>query len=288
MKIVRIIGGLGNQMFQYALYLSLKERFPDEDIKVDCSYFKTYHVHSGLELTRVFGIELPQATYSELLRVTWPVSNFKLSRVIRKLLPPRKTECLEFADRTFNAGVFEAGDKYYDGYWLDSRYFPSNKNIFRQVFHFNIPLSAKNQSLLEKIRYQDQSVSIHVRRGDYLKVKDFIGLCGIEYYQSAIKNIMTQISDVSFYIFSDDICWCKTHLAPLIHGEAHYIDWNTGSNSPIDMLLMSACRHNIIANSTFSWWAAYLKEKDGLVYAPEKWNNSILNRKIQLPEWILL
>lgn len=288
MKIVKIIGGLGNQMFQYALYLSLKEKFPEEEVLVDTSYFATYHVHTGLELERVFGIDLHQASFGQLLKVTIPVKNYKLSRIIRKCLPKRSTECREATDYTFNQSVFEAGNKYYDGYWQNYLYFKEVVNEVRDVFQFRLPLSNQNKLLVEKINADAAAVSIHIRRGDYLKVKNYAGLCNLDYYKAAVAHIKNNVSEPHFFLFSDDVEWCKENIVNLLGPNVTIVDWNKGKDSPIDMLLMSRCKHNIIANSSFSWWAAFLNSNEGkIVCAPQKWTNTKVNCRFQLPDWIL-
>ena len=290
MKIVKILGGLGNQMFQYALYLALKESFPDEKILVDCSYFRTYHVHTGLELQRVFNLDLPQAQFIDLLKVTRPVYSFKFSRVIRKLLPPRETECIEAKDYTYNQKVFTAGDRYYDGYWQNFLYFERYGELIRKSFCFQMPLNEKSIAMLDELeKVQQDSVSIHVRRGDYLKAKNYLGLCGLEYYKNAIRYINAHARNPIYYLFSDDMDWCEENIAPLLgKNRLTYVDWNRGKDSPLDMLLMSNCKHNIIANSSFSWWAAYLnRNSKAIVCAPHKWTNTKVNCQFQLPDWIL-
>ena len=288
MKIVKILGGLGNQMFQYALYTALKHKFPDEKILVDCSYFKTYHVHTGLELNRVFGVDLPQASFWQLLKVTWPVRSFKLSRAIRKLLPARKTECLEAKDYTFNAHVFDNGNMYYDGYWQNFKYFNDFRQDILKLFQFQLKINERNMAVLHDLTTLN-SISLHVRRGDYLKAKNYAGLCGLDYYKSAIQYMNDRIPDATYYIFSDDIEWCRKKIAPMLDNKKIvYIDWNKGTDSPIDMMLMSRCSHNIIANSSFSWWAAYLNSNpQKIVCAPAKWTNTAVNCHIQMPDWIL-
>ena len=288
MKIVKILGGLGNQMFQYALYVALQHRFSNEQLLVDYSYFKTYHVHTGLELNRVFGLELPQASFMQLLKVTWPVKSFVVSRVIRKLIPPRHTECIEYKDYTFNSHVFNEGNKYYDGYWQNYNYFDDYREELLALFQFKLVPNAQSAAILPELATSN-SISLHVRRGDYLKAKNYAGLCGVDYYRAAIGYMNSQVSDAHYYIFSDDIDWCKQEIAPMLSGYAiTYVDWNKGSDSPLDMMLMSRCSHNIIANSSFSWWAAYLnKNPHKIVCAPEKWTNTKVNCRFQLPDWIL-
>jgi len=289
MKIVRIIGGLGNQMFQYALFLALKHKFPDETILIDASLMRSYKVHNGLEIDRVFGVDLPQASFFQLLKLTIPTYNYKLSRLINNILPKRKTE---FGDP---AGYFDidevllTGDRYYDGYWLHFEYFEDCVEEIKNVYTFKSPLNDRNRRILDKIRLAVNSVSIHVRRGDFLKSPLYTGICDVNYYQSAINYLLKIKQQCEFFVFSDDIEWCKKYIAPLFGENCYYfIDWNNGNDSPIDMQLMAECQNNIIANSTFSWWAAFLNNTPNkIVCSPRKWLKSNVTRPVQMPSWIL-
>lgn len=289
MRIVRIIGGLGNQMFQYALYLKLKKIFPNEQIYVDYSLMKSYKVHNGLEIDRVFGVELPQASFRDLIKVTRPTNSYNLSRIIEKALPPKKSELVEAKDYTLRSDFLEEGDRYYRGYWQNYKYFIDIRDEICRAYQFRLQPNEDTIKLLTHLNNDQSSVSVHVRRGDYLKAPNYAGLCGVEYYKRALKYIKDNISNPTFYLFSDDMTWCKEHIVPLF-GEDKYVtvDFNRGDYSPLDMQLMSSCRHNVIANSSFSWWAAFLNtNKDASVCAPEKWTNTQVNCKFQLPEWNL-
>jgi len=290
MKIVNIIGGLGNQMFQYALVVALEQKF-EEPVYVDTSLFDTYHVHNGLEIERIFGIRLKRAPESELRRLTHYTDNFKLRRLYRKLLPPKKSECLEAKDYTFNNSVLTLDtDRYYDGYWQNHQYFSTVAEELKHTFKFILPVDARNATLLHSIRSSSCAISLHVRRGDYLKSSKYTGLCGLDYYARAIDEIKRKFNDATFFIFSDDIQWCRNNLQPQLgSSEQVYVDWNSGTESYMDMRLMSECHHNIIANSSFSWWAAWLNpHSDRIVIAPEKWTNTKIKFKIQMPDWILI
>lgn len=289
MKIVRIIGGLGNQMFQYALFLALKHRFPEEELLVDCSLMKSYNVHNGLELERVFGVSLPQASFRQLAKLTRPTYHYKLSKVVDNFIPNRKTECVEAKDQSFNPLVFAEGNRYYRGYWQDYRYILGSREFIRSRFQFVIPINEKSRILLEELKETDSSVSIHVRRGDYLKYPRYAGLCTLDYYRAAVGKIKKEVKVPTFYLFSDDIDWIKVNIIPLL-GESTYkiVDWNRGKESALDMLLMSSCHHNIIANSSFSWWGAFLNTHgDSIVCAPAKWINLPVKCCYQLPQWNL-
>lgn len=290
MKVVRILGGLGNQMFQYALFLALQKAFPTEEILVDTSVFASYKVHNGLELQKVFGVELPQASVAQLKRLCWYTSNYTLKRIIKKLNLRKKSECFEAIDYTFNETVLNCpGDRIFDGYWQNYLYFKDAFAEVRDCYRFADFADIKNNEMAEKIRQSNVSVSIHIRRGDYLKAPIYAGLCGLEYYRNAIEYILQKRQTPSFFVFSDDMDYCRKNIIPMLGEHSAYcVDFNRGTNSFRDMQLMAMCHDNIIANSSFSWWAAFLNpHKDKSVCAPAKWLNTKMNCKIQMPDWIL-
>lgn len=266
MKIVRILGGLGNQMFQYAFYKALEKRHPK--VSADLTLFEDYNLHNGFELNDVFGIDVKEAT--RFTTNLYDTANRKwLFRKLRRFLNLKNTYKEEVNEFLFDpAFLSDTEPRLYYGYWQNEQYF-SDINI-RNDFKFKRPLSEKNQQVLNLIK-NSQSVSIHVRRGDYVNHPLLGNICDLDYYQSAISLMNSKTSDPSYFIFSNDIEWCKTNLSL---NEATYIDWNTGKDSYIDMQLMSACKHQIIANSSFSWWGAWLNQNpDKIIIAPDKWIN---------------
>jgi len=290
MKIVKIIGGLGNQMFQYAFAIALKQHFPCEDILFDCTYMEHYGLHNGLELNRIFGVDLPQASTRQLLMVTRPVKHHKLSRMVRRILPDRSTECVEKPSNEYISKVFDDRYCYYEGYWQNPLYFDDCRETILRAFRFDeSSLSSKSRDLLGRLESCD-SVSIHIRRGDYLKSKVYRGCAALEYYRQAVDYVLARIAQPTFYVFSDDIEWCRQNMQGLLGTHAtHYVDWNKGADSFQDMLLISKCQHNIIANSSFSWWAAYLNQNAGkLVCCPRKWNNIYRPDTVQHKSWVQL
>ena len=129
-----------------------------------------------------------------------------------------------------------------------------------------------------------ESVSIHVRRGDYLNEPLLNGICDEQYYVAAIEEIKAMVDNPVFFIFSNDILWCKTHFNQI---NAVFVENNTGKNSYRDMQLMSLCKHHIIANSSFSWWGAWLgKYKDSMICAPTKWMNAKVSSDVVCADWI--
>lgn len=289
MKVVKIIGGLGNQMFQYAFYKRLIKEYPNEDIFVDTSLFKSYKLHNGLELENVFHLNLNIADNKNLRKVTRYTTNYKLSRIFRKFLPKKKTEYIEKKDFIYDDEVLHLGGNFLlEGYWQNAKYFDCLKNEIRKDFSFNNPLDSENKILKDKIQ-SCNSVSIHIRRGDYLKLDLYKDICDFNYYNEAVEIIKEKVVNPVFYIFSNDLDWCKMNMPNILGDSSFYFVHNTGKMSYIDMQLMSECKHNIIANSSFSWWAAWLNlNSSKIIIAPKKWLNKDDIGKPQLDSWILV
>lgn len=289
MKIVKIIGGLGNQMFQYAFYLALKNKYPGEDIRVDLSLFDSYKLHNGYELDRVFGLHPAVASADDVRQLSRYFSSYLLQRINRKLLPVRPTECIERKDFLYQETVWLEGDRYYEGYWQNPAYFRLVDAEVRQAFAFDRFCSEQNRQLAETLVSGRVSVGIHVRRGDYVKHKIFGGICEEAYYQQAIRYILDRFESPFFYIFSNDFSWCQTHLLPLLGENFRMVDWNKEKDSYADMQLMSLCRVQVIANSSFSWWSGYLNIRpDKMIIAPARWANLAYPVAVQLADWVLI
>lgn len=297
MKIVNIIGGLGNQMFQYAFALSLQEKFPSEKILIDTSHFhfiflkkwKTSNLHNGFEIDKIFkNANLPKAKPVDLIKTTYFMPNYWLSRVIRKIMPPRKTEYIQNSnnDTTFDSLAYEQyGDCYYEGYWQSISYYLPIKDKIQRIFKHPEP-DKLNEQLIKSIN-TNNSVGIHIRRGDYLHFDAFKNICDLNYYQNAIRNILSDNNKHVFYIFSNDMEWCKTNIIPLLNNNSyHLVTNNKGDQSYWDMFLMTYCKDLVIANSSFSWWGAFLNHRKGKVYAPNKWNNYKVQSDLWDPNWI--
>lgn len=288
MKIVKILGGLGNQMFQYAFYLALKERYPNEEIYIDTSCFRNYPLHNGYELAEIFDIDAKEANFYDKLKIAYPYQNYHIWQIGKYILPKRKTMYMERKEGGYDNLAFQVTRScYYDGYWQDEQYFKDIKDKIIQVFTPK-KISSINENLISNIANKT-SLSIHVRRGDYIGNSFYDGICTLAYYEKAIKKILDSINIDFVCIFSNDIDWCKQTLAPLLKQieDVVYVNWNKGQDSYQDIFLMSACKHNIVANSSFSWWGAWLNQnKDKIVICPSKWNN-ITNSQFQPPkEWI--
>lgn len=287
MKIVNIIGGLGNQMFQYAFAYSLSLKHPEEQVLIDTSLFNGYKLHNGFEIDRVFGCKLPIATRRQIRKVNWFIPNYTLARGVRKLLPARKTVIKDADYLTYKPHLMDlSGNYYYDGYWQSSRYFDKYRDAILSLFQFK-ELPDNNRTLAAQIK-GSESVTIHVRRGDYLGAPNYIGICDLEYYKKAILEAKRNLITPSFFIFSNDSNWCKECIIPLLDSfPATIVDINSGLSSYNDMRLMSLARCNILANSSFSWWATYLNEReDRITISPSKWVNLVPSTDIFLDSWI--
>ena len=275
MRIVKVIGGLGNQMFQYALSVALRQAFPEERVLLDLSCFRGYPKHFGFELPGIFNISYEEASWRDVARVAYPFPNFQTWRFGSRLLPTRKSTLLEKNDFTFEpTALTRPKDTYYDGYWQHEEYFRDIRPQILQAFCFPDFADERNQQAASRIA-QTNSVGIHVRRGDYLTDPLFCGTGTLDYYTQAIRRMKELTRPELFVVFSNDIGWTQQNIAPII-GDVPilYADWNTGPQSFHDIHLMSLCRHNIIANSSFSWWGAWLNtNEDKQVIAPAYWMN---------------
>lgn len=296
MRIVNIAGGLGNQMFQFAFALMLKNHFPDEVVKIDTQHYHTLffkhfgsvNLHNGFEIEQVFPhASLPIANRNDLMRLTYYIPNYVMSRIARRILPVRKTEYIAPYSENFmsNDKVFTDGDTYYEGYWQCVNYYLDMKEQLRQVFAHGKP-DAYNTEMIRQIK-STHSVGIHVRRGDYKNAPDFNGICTMDYYRKAISQASSDHQEKTFFVFSNDIPWCLQNIKPLIEGHnVMFVDGNRGKNSCWDMFLMTYCSELIIANSSFSWWGAFLNENAKKIYAPEPWLRRDCKIEIHDPQWV--
>lgn len=292
MIIVNLIGGLGNQMFQYATGRALALRLGDT-LRVDISGFEGYGLHQGYELARVFSCN-PLVAREQDVR---DLLGWRSSRIARKILMRPSLAIFHgpslVVEPHFNYWPGIRGvsrNAYLLGYWQTERYFSEAAETIRTDFAFREPLSAKNKELTERIS-QTIAISLHVRRGDYVsdpKANAAHGLCSLDYYRAAVRHIAEHIDRPEFFIFSDDIGWVKENLK--IDFPCWHVDHNLGAESYNDMRLMSLCRHHIIANSSFSWWGAWLNPSPNkTVIAPKRWFSRETNAEdIFSFGWVLL
>ena len=283
MKIIKIKSGLGNQMFQYA-FAKTWQTLTDDKVLLDISHFKLENLHNGFELAEVFNIDLDFAAEDEVKRIATIPDSF-INRIRRKYLT-KPTHYIE-NEEVFNKNVFSfKDDHYFEGYWQNEKYFEPIKQNINSIFSFKKPLNEESAGAEKQIT--SKTASIHIRRGDYLlKMNSFLNVCDLAYYEKALKTLKNKAEIDRIIVFSDDSQWCRENLdfgsIPAI-----YADWNNGADSWQDMYLMSKCANNIIPNSSFSWWAAYLNPNPGkIVIAPAIWKKTTGNTKKELPEnWI--
>ena len=258
MIIIHVMGGLGNQLYQYAMYEKLKSM--GREVKLD---FYAYLEATGedkewreLELIKFPNLEYELCTPEERTALLDNDMAF-WSRVRRKLFGRKDRTYRE--DKSYMPELFELDDVYLYGFWECEKYYEDRIDQLQKKLVFPESNNPKNKQCIEQMR-REQAVSVHIRRKDYLTVADgrrYMGICTDAYYESAMAYIRQQVEHPVFYIFSDDIPYMKEHY----YGEdIRIVDWNTGEDSLFDMQLMSECKHNICANSTFSFWGARLNQ----------------------------
>lgn len=274
MIIVELNGGLGNQMFQYAFARSLSLSL-NEPLAFDTKKLYSRNTHNGLELNKAFNIDIREAILKDLKSIL----GLQANRFLKYILTNRKISNLvrsryikEPHFHYWNGAKNLVGSNYLVGYWQSEKYFKSHETIIRSDFNFKSSLSNEDAKIIEDISKHD-SISLHVRRGDYIsnpKASSTHGLCSIDYYSKALKLVTEHLTNPKVFIFSDDISWVKHNLRS--EYDFRYVIHNSGDQSFNDMRLMSLCQHNIIANSTFSWWAAWLNANSNkIVVAPKNW-----------------
>lgn len=287
MIITQLNGGLGNQMFQYALAKVLATQNND-DLYLDLSPFtdtkngdtpRTY----GLS---IFGINNPECSTYDRIRLGDENPILKMiNRTLGTSFDTTPSSLVKERQHAFDPKVLELkGDLYLRGFWQSEKYFLKYRDLILETFSFKKKLSKKSVELLKKIEIRN-SISVHVRRGDYANnpsTKKYHGLCGLGYYRRAVALIKKLSINPTYFVFSDDPEWCKSNLE--LPGKTIFVSHNKGSHSWEDMRLMSACKHHIIANSSFSWWGAWLSRyPDKIVIAPKKW---VADPRVQMPDII--
>lgn len=266
MIIVKLFGGLGNQMFQYAFGRNFTLQ-KNDILKLDLSSFVRARsdTHRSYQLGH-FCIHEDVASMREVRRFCFPI------RVFKKDILLRKKGYIKEKEFHFNPSVFTiTGDAYLDGYWQSEKYFKGIEKEIREEFNPKDSMSDAAERVLDSI-LSTNSVSIHVRRSDYITNKNasaLHGTCSLDYYKNAVSMITEKISHPSFFVFSDDIVWARRNLIldyPTIFvSNPHIKDYE-------ELVLMSLCKNNIIANSSFSWWGAWLnKNVEKVVIAPTQW-----------------
>lgn len=277
-------------MFQVAAGRSLALA-RNMEFRVDASGLRGPSSHQGFELPAIFDDRFIQASAKELQQVLRWRTSASVQYLLTKPIMRRLRGSSFVVEPHFHhwQGLENVSNAaYLAGYWQSPRYFLEHESEIREDFTFKQSLSGPNCSLAEKIT-STHSVSLHVRRGDYVSnTKSFAkhGVCSLDYYRRAIGRMNKVNSSAVFYIFSDDLEWVRKNLD--LTGQCVFVDHNQNTKSYIDMQLMSLCQHHIIANSSFSWWGAWLNPSPvKIVLAPRQWFADITNTQDLLPsEWI--
>lgn len=268
MIIIRVMGGLGNQLQQYALYKKLESM--GKEVRLDISWFRNANVQEAvlaereLELNFLNGISYRAAEPDEIRSVLgrlWEEKEKTAAKLKRKLLPASDPCFLE--SNMYHEQIFQFENKYMVGYWACEKYYADILEKLRREISFpgentlsgSTDIARRNAEMMQKMQ-ETESVSVHIRRGDYLDAANrpiFGGISTKDYYRAAIAYLKERYPGAKFFFFSDDIPYVREHYQ---EDACEMIDWNHGRDSIYDMMLMSRCRHHICANSTFSFWGA--------------------------------
>lgn len=272
MIVVHLLGGLGNQLFQYSLGRKLSI-IKNTTLKLNIRDFSTFYKLHKYSLNH-FNIKEEFATNDEI--------NYLISNTSPLFFEPN--------DLTFNENVFNIPENYYlSGYWQCEKYFKDIESILMKDFTIKNEISGKNKEISNLI-LNTISISMHIRRTDFVtnkQVNQLLGTCSIEYYLKSMDIMAKKFNDPYFFIFSDDLKWVKKNI-PIKYSYT-YVDHNNADTNYEDLRLMSLCNHNITANSSFSWWGAYLnKNKEKIVISPKVWwGGSVFNDKDIVPNtWL--
>jgi len=274
MIFLKITGGLGNQMFQFATALAiakkLKTKVGIDLTEINIKKNKKNFTYRDFQLDQIFTINsykiIPSFTYDFITKNTF------LNKIKRKLIGGHYflEKDLSFQPEIKNC----TKNSYIEGYFQSEKYFINHEKEIRNQFKFSKKTNSKTKDLVVNIS-NCNSIAIHIRRGDYINnkvINDTHGTCGLDYYKNALSQF--NLNNYSLFFFSDDINWVKDNFDFISPDKITFIDWNTGHDSWQDMFLMSLCQNFIIANSSFSWWGAWLSAfKDKKIITPKQWFN---------------
>lgn len=296
MQIVKIMGGLGNQMFQYA-FAKAYSLINHCDVLIDLSHFeKIKNLPEGPVALRGYvldnyNINLVYANEEQTLSLTRN-KKILLPGFVRNLfkIPKYKNKIVyEKQNQVFDKSLLKKRkDVYFEGYFQTEKYFKDYRKELLKDFSLKTKLNDLNKQMLEQIKSAN-SVSIHVRHGDYLNLQNVYKICSLDYYQKAIDYICQNTENPHFYIFSDDIEWVQENFK--LQFPFTIVDINSSDEGYFDLELMKHCKHNIIANSSFSWWAGWLNENPNkIIMSPKIWfvkeDEKCIDRIPQ--EWVLI
>jgi hypothetical protein len=261
-------------------------------LKLDVTAFADYKLWSYR--LGCFNIIENFATETEIRRLRRPrrrqVIALTTYEIRKHLLPWRRQSFVEERDLSFDPGVLRiSGGVYLAGYWQSEKYFADVAELIRQEFTLKSEPDKLNQQVLDEIEVTN-SVSLHIRRGDYVSdpvINQVHGVLGLDYYSRAVNFVAGRTTQPHFFVFSDDIAWAKENLR--LSFPLSFVEHNVEDREYEDLRLMCHCKHHIIANSSFSWWGAWLNASpDKIVVSPEKWFSDLsLDTKDLIPEhWV--
>lgn len=282
MIITRLWGGLGNQLFQYAAGYALAQQHQTKLVLDDTQCIldknRPYELHH-LQISARPWNESEKAWVERAVRLTRPMTGqtHSLAKTAKRLLVPHLSSWFSYVEdqyHGFQPDVFlPKGHVYLAGTWASELYFSDLASAVRREFAFARPPEDQNKDMLADIE-NSNAVCIHVRRGDYVTIADTskrFGVCSLQYYQDAFSYLCSRLENPTAFVFSDDPEWVRENLHPPF--KTVYVRHNVGMKNYEDLRLMAACKHFVVANSTFSWWGAWLAANpDKIVIAPKKWS----------------
>jgi hypothetical protein len=289
--VTRLKGGIGNQLFQYAAGFRLAS-VRNAELKLDCSMFENveFRTPRSYELG-VFDLTAEIATAEDVSSALASARQPIHRRLLERFRSPAGGAATE-RHFHFDPEVLSLPDNtIMDGYWQSERYFCDVADRVRREFSFAQAATGRNAELFSEIAECD-SVSLHVRRGDYAAdpaTRATHGVCSLDYYDRAVTYVVERVSEPVFFLFSDDPQWVRDHLK--VRGSVKIVDHNGLDSGSEDLRLMARCRHHVIANSTFSWWGAWLDPNpDKIVVAPRQWfaDDSLVTTDLLPASWVKL
>lgn len=288
MIIISIQGRLGNQMFEYALYECL--RYQGKEVYVDLACNRQHDEDKGImtDVQYNLGIFQPQYEIADPRIVQeWLMDGVNRNFMKRWEYRFFINHCKYYQEKKpgcYDANVFRLEQVYLCGYWQSEKYFCNIAPQIRKIYQFPNSFSKYQKELLDKIK-KTNSVSLHIRRGDYLQHPEIYGNTNLNYYAEAMQYLERRKENLHFFLFTDDILWAKKHFQSrnitIVERTENLIESN------LDMALMSQCNYNIIANSSYSWWGAWLNQNPNkIVIAPKIWAKNSKMTDIWCDGWI--
>jgi hypothetical protein len=285
------MGGLGNQLFQYAFVEKLKSM--GKDVKVDLSVYEDTPEGTTVRdsiydmLNTKYEIATQEEIDSLFKRDIW-------SKIWRRI--SKNANAYYENEPSYKPEILKRTSGYLVGYWQSEKYFKDMRSRIVEAFDFSEMMKDGDAAILDDQESDTESVALHIRGGDYLNnlnAGTFGGICTKEYYCKAIEYIAQKIKNPKFYIFTNDKEYAKKIVNAVLDstGESinyQFVEGNDESHAYIDLVLMSKCKHHILANSSFSWWGEYLSDQSGITIAPSKWTNDSDNKDIYRENWVVM